>query len=58
MTGLNASHRGAVTRAIALVGAGPRGLSVLERLCANQPGLLAESALDVHLIDPWPPGAA
>jgi L-aspartate N-monooxygenase (nitrosuccinate-forming) len=46
-----------VTRSIAIVGAGPRGLSVLERLCANQPGLLAESALDVHLIDPWPPGA-
>jgi FAD-NAD(P)-binding len=57
VTGLNASHPGAFTRAIAVVGAGPRGLSVLERLCANQPGLLAESALDIHLIDPWPPGA-
>ncbi len=45
------------SRAIAIIGAGPRGLSVLERLCASQPGLLAESALDIHVIDPWPPGA-
>lgn len=55
---LNVDDQVAGTRAIAIVGAGPRGLSVLERLCANQPRLLAESALDIHVIDPWPPGPA
>ncbi len=43
--------------AIALVGAGPRGTSVLERLCASAPELLAPGArLTVHVIDPDPPG--
>ncbi|MFF8595310.1 FAD/NAD(P)-binding protein [Streptomyces sp. NPDC015220] len=41
---------------VCLIGAGPRGLSVLERLCAN-----AASAVDmrvtVHVVDPYPPGA-
>ncbi|KAL9063686.1 MAG: hypothetical protein Q9161_009331 [Pseudevernia consocians] len=42
---------------IAIVGAGPRGTSVLERLCASARDLLAPSALlTVHLIDPSPPG--
>jgi uncharacterized NAD(P)/FAD-binding protein YdhS len=44
-------------RAVAIVGAGPRGLSVLERLCASYPRLLQDADLDVHLVDPWPPGA-
>jgi L-aspartate N-monooxygenase (nitrosuccinate-forming) len=36
------------------VGAGPRGTSVLERILANrEPGVL----VDVHVIDPFPPGA-
>ncbi|MFJ2963071.1 FAD/NAD(P)-binding protein [Streptomyces collinus] len=43
---------------VALVGAGPRGTSVLERLCASAPELLPPGALlTVHVIDPDPPGA-
>ncbi|QNP72963.1 FAD/NAD(P)-binding protein [Streptomyces roseirectus] len=42
---------------VALVGAGPRGTSVLERLCASVPDLLAPGArLTVHVVDPAPPG--
>ncbi|WP_308122141.1 FAD/NAD(P)-binding protein [Streptomyces sp. TRM70350] len=43
--------------AIALVGAGPRGTSVLERLCASAAELLPPGTpLTVHVIDPAPPG--
>jgi hypothetical protein len=41
---------------IAIVGAGPRGVGVLERLAASVPEL-HPGELDVHLIDPYPPGA-
>jgi hypothetical protein len=41
--------------AIAIVGAGPRGSCVLERIAANAPELL-DGPLIVHLIDPHPPG--
>ncbi|MEU9451661.1 FAD/NAD(P)-binding protein [Streptomyces sp. NPDC048277] len=42
---------------VALVGAGPRGTSVLERLCASAPELLSPGLrLTVHVIDPAPPG--
>ncbi|MER7901115.1 FAD/NAD(P)-binding protein [Streptomyces sp. NPDC096046] len=42
---------------VALVGAGPRGTSVLERLCASAPELLAPGTrLTVHVVDPDPPG--
>ncbi|WUB73020.1 FAD/NAD(P)-binding protein [Streptomyces sp. NBC_00576] len=37
-----------------VVGAGPRGLSVLERLCANAGE--AGRPVVVHLVDPYPPG--
>jgi len=40
---------------LAVVGAGPRGVGVLERLGANS-GLLRGRRLEVHLIDPFPPG--
>ncbi len=44
--------------AVALVGAGPRGTSVLERLTASADELLPPGAhLTVHVIDPHPPGA-
>ncbi|MFG2191431.1 FAD/NAD(P)-binding protein [Streptomyces sp. NPDC048639] len=44
--------------AIAIVGAGPRGTSVLERVCASAPELLPDGArLTVHVVDPAPPGA-
>ncbi|KQS58470.1 hypothetical protein ASG36_10395 [Geodermatophilus sp. Leaf369] len=38
---------------VALVGAGPTALGVLERLLAHADG----RRLDVHLVDPFPPGA-
>ncbi|MFE6338315.1 FAD/NAD(P)-binding protein [Streptomyces sp. NPDC057798] len=42
---------------VAVVGAGPRGTSVLERLCASAPELLPPGArLTVHVVDPAPPG--
>jgi hypothetical protein len=41
---------------VCIVGAGPRGLSVLERLCANARTLAPGTAIAVHLIDPYPPG--
>ncbi|MET9804003.1 FAD/NAD(P)-binding protein [Streptomyces sp. NPDC006368] len=46
----------AVPHAIALVGAGPRGTSVLERLCASAPELAPGAPLTIHVIDPAPPG--
>ena len=42
---------------ICVIGAGPRGTSVLERLCAN--ATTAEFAgrrMVVHIVDPYPPG--
>ncbi|MCF6521818.1 FAD/NAD(P)-binding protein [Streptomyces sp. JJ36] len=43
--------------AVAVVGAGPRGTSVLERLCASVPELAPYDRLTVHVVDPEPPGA-
>jgi hypothetical protein len=42
--------------AIAIVGAGPKGIGVLERVCASAPELLGDRRLVVHLVDPFPPG--
>ncbi|MER7177429.1 FAD/NAD(P)-binding protein [Streptomyces mesophilus] len=40
-----------------MVGAGPRGTSLVERLCASAPTLLPPGThLTVHVIDPAPPG--
>lgn len=44
-----------MSSAIAIVGAGPRGIGILERLGASAPEL-GPAGLDVHLIDPYPPG--
>ncbi|WP_103354088.1 FAD/NAD(P)-binding domain-containing protein [Amycolatopsis sp. CA-128772] len=41
---------------LAVVGAGPRGVGVLERLGANAGELLGGRRVEVHLIDPYPPG--
>lgn len=43
--------------AIAIVGAGPRGTGLLERIAAGVPELVPGVALDVHLVDPFPAGA-
>ncbi|NKX56335.1 FAD/NAD(P)-binding protein [Arthrobacter mobilis] len=42
---------------VAIVGAGPRGTSVLERLLANLRLRGDGPGLQVHLIDPYPPGS-
>ncbi len=44
------------TQRIVIIGAGPRGLSVVERLAAHA-AVRPEKNLDVHLVDPFPPGA-
>ncbi|GGR21619.1 FAD/NAD(P)-binding protein [Streptomyces netropsis] len=41
---------------LVLVGAGPRGTGLVERLAANAPRLFAGGRLDLHLVDPYPPG--
>ncbi|RRQ85787.1 FAD/NAD(P)-binding protein [Streptomyces griseofuscus] len=41
---------------LVIVGAGPRGTGLLERIAANAPELYATSGLDIHLVDPHPPG--
>ncbi|RAG85305.1 FAD-binding protein [Streptacidiphilus pinicola] len=42
---------------VCIIGAGPRGLSVLERLCANERAAPSCDLLTVHLVDPHPAGA-
>lgn len=42
---------------VVLVGAGPRGLSLLERLCAQERKSPRWGAVTVHVVDPDPPGA-
>ncbi|MFJ8435160.1 FAD/NAD(P)-binding protein [Kitasatospora sp. NPDC094019] len=42
---------------ICVIGAGPRGLSVLERLCANERSRPSGATVTVHVVDPAPPGA-
>ena len=42
---------------VVIVGVGPRGTSVLERLCASAQDFLSSSTqLTIHIVDPWPPG--
>lgn len=40
-----------------IVGAGPRGTSVMERLLARRAGAADPRPLAIHLVDPHPPGA-
>ncbi|MCX4696914.1 FAD/NAD(P)-binding domain-containing protein [Streptomyces sp. NBC_01408] len=42
---------------VCLVGAGPRGLSVLERLCAQERKSPRWEHVTVHVVDPDPPGS-
>lgn len=42
---------------LCIVGVGPRGLSVLERLCANARHVPPGSNVQVYLVDPYPAGA-
>ncbi len=45
------------SREICIVGMGPRGLSVLERLCANERATRSCRRLTVHVVDDAEPGA-
>ncbi|WLQ43915.1 FAD/NAD(P)-binding protein [Streptomyces laculatispora] len=42
---------------LVVIGAGPRGTGLVERIAANAPGLYGHRPLDLHLVDPYPPGA-
>ncbi|MFI7365635.1 FAD/NAD(P)-binding protein [Streptomyces sp. NPDC050149] len=41
---------------LVVIGAGPRGTGVIERIAANAPALYGDRPLDIHLVDPFPPG--
>ncbi|MEU7895659.1 FAD/NAD(P)-binding protein [Nonomuraea sp. NPDC049152] len=43
--------------AIAVIGAGPTGTCLVERILANAPELVGDAALDVHVVDPHPYGS-
>lgn len=42
---------------LVIVGAGPRGTGLIERIAASAPELYAGEGLDIHLVDPHPPGS-
>ncbi|AXG77109.1 FAD/NAD(P)-binding protein [Streptomyces paludis] len=50
------SSPSAVTPSLVVIGAGPRGTGFLERIAANARSLYAGRRLDIHLVDPYPPG--
>ncbi|MFJ8674530.1 FAD/NAD(P)-binding protein [Streptomyces sp. NPDC093589] len=41
---------------VVIVGAGPRGTGLIERIAANAAELYGDTPLDLHLVDPHPPG--
>ncbi|MFF1378123.1 FAD/NAD(P)-binding protein [Streptomyces sp. NPDC058308] len=41
---------------LVVVGAGPRATGILERIAANATELYRGPGLDIHLVDPYPPG--
>ncbi|GGP07532.1 FAD/NAD(P)-binding protein [Nonomuraea glycinis] len=43
--------------AVVVIGAGPTGTCLLERICGNAPRSPQGRVLDVHVVDPHPPGA-
>ncbi|MEV0439413.1 FAD/NAD(P)-binding protein [Streptomyces spectabilis] len=47
----------ATAHEIALIGSGPRGLAVLERLCANERARPSHARVLVHVVDPVAPGS-
>lgn len=44
------------TPTLVVIGAGPRGTGLIERIAANVPALYGERPLTIHLVDPHPPG--
>ncbi|MBJ3812698.1 FAD/NAD(P)-binding protein [Streptomyces flavofungini] len=49
--------RGDPSAAVCIIGAGPRGTSILERVAANAPEILGDREFAIHLVDPFPPGS-
>ncbi|MFF9897436.1 FAD/NAD(P)-binding protein [Streptomyces longispororuber] len=47
----------AATPSLVIVGAGPRATGLLERIAANASALYGGAHLDIHLVDPHPPGS-
>ncbi|MEU5534589.1 FAD/NAD(P)-binding protein [Streptomyces sp. NPDC020362] len=47
----------ATAHEIAVIGAGPRGLAVLERLCAHERARPSHARVLIHVVDAAPPGA-
>ncbi|MEU7858549.1 FAD/NAD(P)-binding protein [Nonomuraea sp. NPDC049141] len=43
--------------AVVVVGAGPAGTCLMERICANAARIGRGGVLDLHIVDPYPPGA-
>ncbi|WP_327333358.1 FAD/NAD(P)-binding protein [Streptomyces anulatus] len=41
---------------VVVIGGGPRGTGVIERIAANAVELYGDTRLDIHLVDPYPPG--
>ncbi|GAB2830328.1 FAD/NAD(P)-binding protein [Streptomyces daliensis] len=50
------SEAGARRPSLVIVGAGPRGTGLVERVAANAAELYGGRPLDLHLVDPHPPG--
>ncbi|WP_406161516.1 FAD/NAD(P)-binding protein [Streptomyces sp. NBC_01005] len=44
------------TPTLVVIGAGPRGTGLIERIAANAPALYGDRPLAIHLVDPYPPG--
>ncbi|MET7858546.1 FAD/NAD(P)-binding protein [Streptomyces sp. NPDC005318] len=42
--------------ALVVIGAGPRGTGLIERIAASAPELYGGLRLDIHVVDPYPPG--
>ena len=53
---MSRSTRPAGRPSVVIVGAGPRGTGLIERIAANAPELYGDTPLDLHLVDPHPPG--
>ncbi|MGW1187609.1 FAD/NAD(P)-binding protein [Streptomyces sp. NPDC002559] len=41
---------------LVVIGAGPRGTGLIERIAANAPELYGDRTLDIRIVDPYPPG--
>ncbi|MFE7356119.1 FAD/NAD(P)-binding protein [Streptomyces sp. NPDC057543] len=44
------------TPTLVVIGAGPRGTGLIERIAANVPDMYEGCPLDIHVVDPYPPG--